>query len=41
MDTLDLNNELLLKNKDENSHNLWVQKYSPKNYIDLLSDDVR
>ena len=40
VDTFEINNELLIKNKDENNHNLWVEKYSPKSYVDLLSDDV-
>jgi hypothetical protein len=40
VDTNEINNEILMKNKDENNHNLWVEKYSPKSYIDLLSDDV-
>lgn len=39
VDTYEINNEILMKNKDENNHNLWVEKYSPKSYIDLLSDD--
>ena len=30
-----------MKNKDDNNHKLWVEKYSPKNFIDLLSDDVK
>ncbi len=41
VDTFEINNEILMKNKDESNHNLWVEKYSPKSYIDLLSDDVR
>ena len=27
-------------NKDIEEHLLWVEKYSPKHYTELLSDDV-
>ena len=29
-----------ITNNSEQSHTLWVEKYSPKGFIDLLSDDV-
>ena len=40
MDITEINNEYLANRKNETNHNLWVEKYSPKCYIDLLSDDV-
>jgi hypothetical protein len=38
MDEIEKNG--VIKEKSE-EYELWVEKYSPKSYIDLLSDDVR
>jgi hypothetical protein len=36
----EIKNNDIHKEKSE-EHELWVEKYSPKSYIDLLSDDVK
>lgn len=40
IDVVEFNNEMLVKSKDETNNHLWVERYTPKSYIDLLSDDV-
>jgi hypothetical protein len=37
MDEIEQNG--IVKEKSD-EHELWVEKYSPKSFIDLLSDDV-